>query len=104
MGVLPGLARFDRSEHKALVWDEIRPDQVPNNRDLFQSNGYERILSQSICNQHSGGVWLYFAAMILCANEFDMGGPDILPGDSPWLTANISTAELDPGQKFYLSV
>ena len=98
MSVLPGLARCDRSEHKALVWDEIRPDQVSNNRDLFPSNAYERILSQSICNQHSGGVWLYFTAMILCANEFDMEGPDILPGDSQWLTANISTAELGAGK------
>jgi len=57
-GVLPSLARFDRSKHKAIVWDEIRPDQVLNNRELFQSNAYEQILSQSICNQHSYGVWL----------------------------------------------
>ena len=99
-GVLPGLARFDHSEHNALVWDEIRPDQVSHNRDLFQSNAYEQILSQSIRNQHSYGVWLYFTAMILCANEFDVEGPDILPGDSQWLKANISTVELGPGQKW----
>ena len=98
--VLPGLARFDRSEHKALVWDEICQDQVSNNRDLIQSNAYEQILSQSIPNQHSYGVWLYFTAMILCANKFDMEGPDIQPGDSQWLKANISTVEPGLGQKW----
>ena len=103
-GVLPSLARFDRSKHKAIVWDEIRPDQVLNNRELFQSNVYEQILSQSICNQHSYGVWLYFTAMILCANEFEMEGADLMAGDSQWLKVNISTAELGPGQKWYLSV
>ena len=103
-GVLPSLARFVRCKHKAIVWDEIRPDQVTNKRELFQSNAHEQILSQSICNQHSYGVWLYFTAMILCANEFDMDAADLLPGDSQWLKANICMAELGPGQKWYLGV
>lgn len=103
-GVLPSLARFDRCKHKAIVWDEIRPDQVINNRELFQSNAHEQILSQSICNQHSYGVWLYFTAMILCANEFDMEAADLLDGDSQWLKANICMAELGPGQKWYVGV
>jgi len=103
-GVLPSLARFDRCKHKAIVWDEIRPDQVLNNRELFQSNAYQQTLSQSICNQHSYGVWLYFITMILCANEFDMLAADLSVGDSQWLQANIRTAELAPRQKWYLSV
>jgi len=103
-GVLPSLARFDRSKHKAIVWDEIRPDQVLNHRELFQSNAFEQILSQSICNQHSYGVWLYFTAMILCANEFKMVAPGIPAGDSQWLQANLLLAELGPGQKWFLSV
>ena len=104
VGVLPSLSRFDRATHKAIVWDEIRPDQVLNHRELFQSNAYEQILSQSICNQHSYGVWLYFTAMILCANEFNMETKDIAPGDSKWLRANLDVAELGPGQKWFVSV
>lgn len=103
-GVLPSLARFDRSQHKAICWDEIRPDQVLNNRELFQSNAYEQILSQSICNQHSYGVWLYFTAMILCANEFNMSGDGVTAGDQQWLEANIKVVELGPGQKWFLGV
>ena len=103
-GVLPSLARFERPKHKAIVWDEIRPDQVLNNRELFQSNAFEQVLSQSICNQHSYGVWLYFTGMILCANDFPMTGKDISEGDSQWLKANIKLAELGPGQKWYLNV
>ena len=49
-------------------------------------------------------MWLYFTTLILCANEFDMVAADLLAGDSQWLQANISTAELGPGQKWYLGV
>ena len=103
-GVLPGLARLDRSVHKSIVWDEIRPDQVVNNRELFQSNAFEQFLQQSVCNQHAYSVWVYHIAQILCANSFDMESDELSPGDTQWLQSNLMVVQLGPGQKWYLSV
>ena len=101
-GVIPSLARLDRNKHKAIVWDEIRPDQVLNNRELFQSNAFEQFLQQSICNQHAFSVWLYHIAQILCANSFSFDSAALSPGDAQWLTSNLTIVELGPGQKWYL--
>ena len=103
-GVLPSLQRFNRSKHRCIVWDEIRPDQVLNNRELFQSNQFEQVLSQSVCNQHSYGVWLYFTAMVLCANEFEFYSPRITSQDSAWLEVNIRVAQLGADQRWFLNV
>lgn len=103
-GVLPGLAKFDRAKHRAIVWDEIRPDQVLNNRELFQSNAFEQHLQQSVCNQHAYSVWVYHTAQILCANTFDMESRKLAPGDTLWLRTNLRVANLAPGQKWFLNV
>ena len=102
-GVLPGLGRLDRDKHKAIVWDEIRPDQVLNNREVFQSNAFEQFLQQSICNQHAFSVWLYHIAQILCANSFDTASTALSSEDVQWFEANFCIVELGPGQKWYLS-
>ena len=100
-GVLPSLARLDRDVHKAILWDEVRPDQVLNNREIFQSNQWEQWMSQSSCNQHAYSVWLYFIPMILSANEFNMDAAAIPAADREWLRKNILVAALAPGQKWY---
>ena len=101
-GVLPSLSAFDRSRHKAIVWDEIRPDQVLNNREVFQSNQFEQTLQQSSCNQHAFKVWLYHTAQILCANSFDVTAVKD-PQDQEWLRKNLETATLGKDQKWYLN-
>ena len=101
-GVLPSLTRMDRETHKAIFWDEIRPDQILNNREIFQSNQWEQWMSQSVCNQHAYAVWLYFIPMILSANDFDMDHPSISKADSEWLHKNIYVATLAPGQRWFL--
>jgi hypothetical protein len=102
-GVLPSLADFDRAKHRAIVWDEVRPDQILSNRELFQSNQYTQTLGQSACGQYAYKVWVYFTAMILCANDFPMDSRDTSAGDSEWLRSNLMVAELAPGQRWYLS-
>ena len=101
-GVLPSLTRFDRDEHRAIFWDEVRPDQVLNNREIFQSNQWKQYMSQSICNQHAYAVWLYFIPMILSANDFNMDHASISAADSQWLHKNILVATLAPGQRWFL--
>ena len=102
-GVVPSLGRFDRAKHVAIVWDEIRPDQVLNNRELFQSNAHEQFLQQSVCNQHAYSVWVYHTAQILCANSFDMDSPSLSVGDAQWLDSNVFVARLAPGQRWFLN-
>ena len=101
-GVLPSLGRFDRTQHVAVVWDEIRADQVLNNRELFQSNSHEQLLQQSVCNQHAYSVWLYHTAQILCANSFDLTHPPLAEVDAQWLKTNLDAVRLAPGQRWYL--
>ena len=102
-GVLPGLHNSVRPEMQCIVWDEIRPDQVLANRELFQSNAsFEPVMSQSACNQHSYGVWVYFTAMVFCANEFAFEGGKLSPEDTAWLRGNIYIAELAKNEQWYL--
>ena len=99
-GVLPGLGAFDRAVHKAIVWDEIRMDQVLRNREIFQSNQFTQTLQQSVCNQHAFDVWLYHTAQILCTNNFNVEGV-ANPADKEWLTKNMWVVKLGPDQKWY---
>ena len=101
-GVIPGLHKFVWSDMDAIVWDEIRPDQVLAHRELFQSNAYEQIMSQSACNQHIYGVWVYFVAMVFCANDFAFEGEKLSKEDTAWLRANIYLAELPVNERWYL--
>ena len=43
-GVLPSLGALDRHEVKAILFDEIRLDQVLTIRELFQANQYPQHL------------------------------------------------------------
>ena len=101
-GILPSLHKFVRPEIQCIVWDEIRPDQVLANRELFQSNAFEQVMSQSACNQHSYGVWVYFTAMVFCANEFAFEGEKLSAEDTAWLRSNIYVAELPQNERWYL--
>ena len=102
-GILPSLKEFDRTIHKALVFDEIRTDQVLGNRELFQSGQWRVKLGQSNCGQHEYSVWLYFIPMIICANDLLLNPTSLTyKADLNWLEENIVQVELQPGQKWYL--
>ena len=101
-GTLPSLVQFERATHRAIVFDECRPDQVLANREFFQAGPYEQALSESMCNQHMYHVWVYGTALILCANEFDCteeGG--VSKQDAEWLQANVVIVTLPDNQKWF---
>ena len=102
-GILPSLKEFDRTVHRAICFDEIRPDQILGNRELFQSGQWRVKLGQSNCGQHEYSVWLYFIPLIICANDLTLD-PNSLSykADQNWLDENITQVELKPGQKWYL--
>lgn len=102
-GILPSLKAFDREKHHAIVFDEIRADQVLGNRELFQSGQWPVKLGQSNCAQHEYSVWLYGVAMILCTNDLKVNPKkSTFESDTEWLNHNLIIVELQKGQKWYL--
>ena len=101
-GAIPSIARFDRSVHRCILWDEVRPDQVLGNKEVFQSGPWPVTLGQSVCNQHSYQVWLYHTAHILCSNDFRMTTAEgASQEDADWLTQNLYIATLPVGERWF---
>lgn len=101
-GVLPSLGTFDRNTTKAILFDEIRVDQVLTFRELFQANQYEQQLGTSPCNPYAYTVWVYHIAMILCTNNFNLEDSDLLEGDRKWLMGNAIIVEIPEKDKWYI--
>ena len=101
-GVLPSLGALDRHTVKAILFDEIRIDQVLTFRELFQSNQYVQQLGTSACNPYAYSVWVYQIAMILCTNNFDMTDPALSDGDRSWLHKNSIIVQLPEEDTWYM--
>ena len=93
-GVLPSLGALDRTKIKAILFDEIRVDQVLTFRELFQANQYVQQLGTSACNPYAYSVWVYHMAMILCTNNFDLDDPDLTDADRKWLRGNAIIVQI----------
>ena len=102
-GIIPSIVGFDRQQHCCILWDEIRPDQVLGNKEVFQSGGFVVHLGQSQCNQHVYSKWLYGVAHILCSNCFPMTTEEgHCEEDAEWLAKNVLPAVLPRGERWYL--
>jgi hypothetical protein len=103
-GVLPSLSRFDRQQHDAILFDEVRTDQVLNNREVFQANQYAQTLGQSACNPFAYSVWVYHVALILCTNSFEINATDLSEGDRDWLGGekNLVIVQLAAEEKWFM--
>ena len=100
-GVLPSLGAYDRLVHLAILFDEVRPDQILHNRELFQANQYVQTLGSSPCNPYAYSIWVYHTALILCANSFDINSPELSEGDRNWLQGNLTIVTLPAGEKWW---
>ena len=100
---LPSLRAFDRTKHRAIVFDEGNEQQVLQNTLLFQAGPNLVALSQSVCNQHRYEIFVYQIAMIICSNKFQMKVAGTLSAeDSEWLHKVLVVLTLPPGAKWYL--
>jgi len=102
---LPSIAAFDRSEHRAIVWDEIDHKQVLANKVCFQAGVDPVSLGQSKCNGYAYRRWLYATPMILRSNVFAWPqdkNTKLSAEDADWLLKNIIFAELPDGDKWYM--
>ena len=101
-GVLPSLGTLDRNKIKAILFDEIRVDQVLVFRELFQANQYVQQLGTSSCNPYAYTVWVYHMAMILCTNNFDLSDKKLSDADRKWLRGNAIIVQIPPEQTWYV--
>jgi len=101
-GVLPSLGTLDREVVKAILFDEIRVDQVLTFRELFQANQYVQQLGTSACNPYAYTVWVYHIAMILCTNAFRLDDPKLSEGDRKWLRGNTVIVQIPDGDTWYM--
>ena len=101
-GVLPSLSNFDRDRHQAVLFDEVRTDQVIHHREVFQSNQYVQTLGSSPCNPYAYSIWSYFVPFILCCNEFDIESTSLSAADQNWLSGNAMIVTLKVGEKWFL--
>jgi hypothetical protein len=102
--MLPSIADFDRTKHAAILFDEIRPDQVLGNKEVFQAGAFTVSLAQSNCNIFCYSLWLYQVAFILCSNSFPLSNADggtLKDEECDWLQANIDPVHLPSGQKWF---
>ena len=101
-GCMPSLKGFRRRKHKALFFDEIRPDIVLAWRELYQSGPYRQQLGVSQCGQHEYSVWTYGLPLILAANSFEMkqNSPQA-KSDWEWLEMNVLMVHVPPHGKWY---
>ena len=101
-GVLPSLGALDRQEVKAILFDEIRLDQVLQFRELFQANQYPQQMGTSACNPYAYNVWVYNIAMILCTNNWHVDDPKVSPGDRSWLVKNAVVVQIPKDNTWYV--
>jgi len=101
---LPSIRAFDKKLHMAILWDEIEPCQVLQNKMVFQSGLDVVTLQQSACNAHSYAKHLFEVPMLMCSNKFDFRGTEknpLDPQDTQWLEQNIYVVDPPPSGKWY---
>ena len=101
---LPSIRAFDKKQHMAILWDEIEPSQVLQNKMVFQSGLEPIMLQQSACNGHAFEKHLYEVPMLMCSNKFDFRGTEkkpLDPEDTQWLEQNIYVVDPPPSGKWY---
>jgi hypothetical protein len=83
------LRSFDESIHKCILFDELHPDVVLDNRKLFQCQNVVIELGQSPTGTQTYEVWLNDVVIVICSNcwETDVAGLDN-PADRRWLQSN----------------
>ena len=101
---LPSLRQLDRSQHMCVVFDEVQPQQVLNNKAFFQAGQGSVELAQSKCGGFRYSVWPYGLALICCSNKFPVTVSEGLKTaeDEDWLGANCIVASFFHGQTCFV--
>ncbi len=89
----PSIRAFNRSIHKAIVYDELSDAGILQNKKLFQSGVDVNELGQSVCNMHAYKRWTYGTAMIISTNTWLTGA--LRDCDREWLLCNSMVLQVE---------
>ena len=82
------LRAFRRSQHRAIVFDELDARTVLKNKKFFQSTNAVISLGQSPTLQHVYSVCVHQIALIVTSNIWMGTVVGLAEADRNWLTAN----------------
>ena len=103
-GTLPSIDGAHERGKKWIIWEEIKVQQVLQNKRLFQSTAYTLQLGDSACHAFSYTVLPYKFRHILCTNIFPMTraeDPTLTEADEDYLSKNFYIPLLKPKQRWF---
>ena len=93
-GVLPGVALEGR--HAAILFDDIRVDQIIQNRQIFTSDRRPLPVSAVFSNHGNHQMWQHPVAIVVCSNHLPTTVTEGLsPQDAQWMQINVEKVTLD---------
>ena len=93
-GTSPDLRDYDRSVHKAVIFDEVAsPAFIFGNKKVFQSHVDGAKLGQSPTQQFAYEVMLWRTPLIVTTNKWNLDGYE--EEDVEWLLANCVAVEVN---------
>ena len=102
-GVLPGVHLDGR--HAAVVWEDIRVDQLLNNRWVFAEGRVSPPGSQVFLSHGNHQVDQPPLAMMLCANFLPMTVSEgLCAEDALWMHHNVWKVTLNGGDRWWLDL
>ena len=102
-GVLPGVHLDGR--HAAVVWEDIRVDQLLHNRVVFASGRPSLPVSQVFASHGNHHVDQPPVAMMLCSNFLPMTVSEGLSAEEAlWMHHNVWKVTLNGGDRWWLDL
>ena len=100
-GVLPSVD--PKGRHAAVLWEDIRVDQLVQNREVFVSGRPSLPVSEVIVNHGNHQYVQHPLAMMLCANFLPMTVSEGLSAqDALWMQNNVWKVTLETGTRWWL--
>ena len=87
-GKEPDLRAYRIRHHDVIVFDEINPTQVLDQRKLFQSCAAPVQLGSSATNCHSYTVFVWQKLLVLCSNDWEVQVGLCSAAEQDWLGKN----------------
>ena len=82
------LRDFVWGQHELIIFDEIVPEMVLQQRKVFQASKVAVELGRSATNCHMYTVHLHRVRMVLCSNRWKSCSASLTLEDADWLRAN----------------
>ena len=79
---------FRRKQHGLVLFDEISPKQVADQRKLFQASHGLVQMGCSATNIHAYEVYMHAVRLVCCSNKWQADLDTLRHADAEWIVAN----------------